>query len=974
MRKSTWLLSAGLFALSTPALAQSTDTDQGAAQPTDGATAEAGAVADTATQPSDVGDIVVTATRRNEALSDVPLAVSAITAQTLENSGVTDIRQLTQVSPSLLVSSTSSEAGAGVARIRGVGTVGDNPGLESSVALFIDGVYRSRTGTGLTELGQIERVEVLRGPQGTLFGRNASAGLISVITARPSFNTAFNGELTLGNYNLRRVEVGATGGLSSSVAVRADAVYLKRDGFLTDVISGRDVNDRDRYLIRLQGLFRPNDDFSFRLIGDYSKRDEECCAAAYLRTRDYVRSGGVTVEAPSVVAGIERALGGIINDDTYSRRVSISPGRDYAQNVKDWGLSGEAVYDFGGAELTSITAYRYNNYVRGQDADFNNLDIWYRASNGNSFTRFKTFTQELRLQGSAFDDRIDWLVGGFFADEKLRVRDNLVYGADYERYANCLLAASLLGGATVPVAGNSCNLVFAGARAQVDTALAPLVNGIAQVQAALANPATPAAARPALQAQLATLQAQLAGAQASASVQPVLALTANPARPGFSSLAQFLGIPNYNLAGVGIQDQLDQNSRNFALFTHNIFSLTDTLKLTIGARYTRERKTLDAVLTDNNTLCRALQGAPAPLQSLQTLPCAIPSVPGGSYVESGRRKTESKLSGTAVLSWKPSPETLTYVSYSRGYKAGGFNLDRSALIRQVNLTPGGAAVNAGPVTNASLATLAFEPEINDALEVGVKYNGRGVDFNVAVFHQVFDNFQLNTFNGVNFQVENVNSCKDTILTADRDNSQITGVCAGKIQGGVKSRGIEAELFTRPVQDVTLNIGATLADTRYRNNLVGVNGAALSSALFQLPGERLSNSSYLSATSSLSFNPRITDSGIRALFYVDGRFASKFNTGSDLDIEKIQTSYAVVNGRIGLQGPDGRWGIELWAQNLLGEDYTQVAFDAPIQGFGTTGGSNTKAGVDRGFYTRSNQLFAAFLAEPRTYGLTLRTRL
>src|SRR5690349_6442581 len=169
MRKSVWLVSAGLFAISTPAYAQSTDTDGTTAQPTDGATAEAAAVAQTATTtapvaPVDSGDIVVTATRRNEALSDVPLAVSAVTSETLENSGASDIRALTQVSPSLLVSSTSSEAGAGGARIRGVGTVGDNPGLESSVAVFIDGVYRSRVGLGLTELGQVDRIEVLRGP------------------------------------------------------------------------------------------------------------------------------------------------------------------------------------------------------------------------------------------------------------------------------------------------------------------------------------------------------------------------------------------------------------------------------------------------------------------------------------------------------------------------------------------------------------------------------------------------------------------------------------------------------------------------------------------------------------------------------------------------------------------------------------------------------------------------------------------
>src|SRR6478672_5320379 len=205
IRKSVLLVSTGLFAIATPAFAQTavsnTDTDKQAAKPTPGAT-EGAATQDQAReqQPVDTGDIVITATRRNQALSDVPMAVSAVTAENLKNTGASDIRQLNQVAPSLLVSSTSSEGGAAVARIRGIGTVGDNPGLEGSVGIFIDGVYRSRAGMGLTELGPLDRIEVLRGPQGTLFGRNTSAGLISVITAQPKFAPEFGGEATIGNY------------------------------------------------------------------------------------------------------------------------------------------------------------------------------------------------------------------------------------------------------------------------------------------------------------------------------------------------------------------------------------------------------------------------------------------------------------------------------------------------------------------------------------------------------------------------------------------------------------------------------------------------------------------------------------------------------------------------------------------------------------------------------------------------------
>jgi hypothetical protein len=240
--------------------------------------------------------------------------------------------------------------------------------------------------------------------------------------------------------------------------------------------------------------------------------------------------------------------------------------------------------------------------------------------------------------------------------------------------------------------------------------------------------------------------------------------------------------------------------------------------------------------------------------------------------------------------------------------------------------------------------------------------------NVAAFRQEFRDFQLNTFNGLNFFVENINSCGTNLNGADRDNIIGNGACANDdLEAGVTSQGVELEVFTRPVTDVTLNFGATFASTKYNDNLVGADGRPLSPALFQLPGRRLSNSSAGAFTASVGFNPRITDNGIRALFYVDARHATKFNTGSDLDIEKIQPSYTVVNGRIGLQGPKGAWGVELWAQNLFNEDYLQVAFDATLQGTGTQRQTEAFGGV-------SSQLFGAFLAEPRTYGVTFRTRL
>jgi iron complex outermembrane recepter protein len=967
IRKSAWLLSAGLTALATPAFAQPNvppSTESGkptTAPPTQGSTSQPAAVQNKAVerQPVDTGDIVITATRRNQALSDVPMAVSAVTAENLRNTGATDIRQLNQVAPSLLVSSTSSEAGAGVARIRGVGTVGDNPGLESSVGIFIDGVYRSRAGVGLTELGALDRIEVLRGPQGTLFGRNTSAGLISIITAKPRFTPEVSGQVDVGNYNLRRFEGSITGPISDTIAARLDGVYVKRDGFLRDVISGRRLNDRDRWLLRGQILFQPSDNLSLRIIGDYAKRNEECCGATFLPAQDVTAAG----PQPSTIAAIERGLGGIIEDNTFARKTAITPGRSYRSDVKDGGISGELTYDFGPAELTSITAWRYNKYIRGQDADFNNLDILYRDDNGGAYNRFKTFTQELRLQGKAFGNVLDWLVGGYYANEDLTLRDNLAYGADYARYGNCLVAASFAAAAPTILAPGASPTCFN----------TPVASGVRSALEAQYLAATTAAAKAAIAGQFTVLSA-FARLPNDAFVTTNFS-GAPFTNSGYSNLIN----PALSLNGAAIDDLYNQKSRNYAIFTHDIISITNRLKLTLGARYTHEKKSLDAALSDNNVLCTIYSASP--LASLQAYPCVSPSVPGGSFALNDSF-SESKVSGTAVISYKATDRLLTYASYSRGYKAGGYNLDRSALFRSSAptlpappfvISGNGAICTSAAQVNcsghvASAADLQFKPEINDAFEVGAKYHGRGIDVNLALFHQVFRNFQLNTFNGLNFIVENINSCTTSLGGADTDNSPFTGACTGHLGGGVRSQGFELEAFTRPLPDLQLNGGLTMADTKYRHNLVGADGRPLTNALFQLPGRRISNAPLWTGTGSIAWTPAVGAGGLRGLVYFDGRYMSSFNTGSDLDIEKTQKAFAVFNGRIGIHGPDDAWGIEFWGQNLFNKHFIQVAFDAPLQGSGTT------RAVEAGFISRSTQLYGAFLGEPRTFGVTLRAKL
>jgi len=982
MRKSIWLLSAGFAVLATPSYAQDT---QGSSSTTAEGPSEAAAVDQPKAEDEqkDGDSIIVTATRRNEALSDVPLAVSAVSGDTLHNTGAVDIRGLNQVSPSLFVFSTSSEGGAARANIRGIGTVGDNPGLESSVATFIDGVYRSRAGVALSELGPVDRVEVLRGPQGTLFGRNASAGLIHVITSKPKFSREIYGELSYGNYDYMRADAGVTGAITDTLAGRIDGVWMKRDGFLKDVIGGGDYNDRNRYMVRGQLLYQPSDDLSVRFIADYTHRNEQCCAAVYLQQEDKLRTSAQTyLSLPSTFEGIIEGLTsvrdpgqhGVVPDDAYDRDISLTPGRSYNSDVEDFGFSGEVNYDFGGAQLTSITAYRSNDYERGQDADFNNLDILYRDGSGGSFNKFKTFTQELRFQGELWGGRLNWLVGGYYAHENLKVRDNLAYGDDYSQYSNCVVANSFAG--TFVNAGNllhNAGLIGLG-NALIDPSNPTCFNTAAATGMAGSGLLTGL--------NLTTLQAfaRLGGFSAAT---PAFA---NLNNSGFNNLGIALGAGPQSFNNVGIDDLYDQTSNNFAIFTHNIFEITKGLKLTVGLRYTHEKKTLDAHLTDNNTVCAVFSGT-----TLASLPCLIPHVPGGDY-SFDDSKTEHKFSGTAVLSWKPIDEILMYASYSKGYKAGGFNLDRSALARAFAINASTHATVAGAVCGGAGGTcthaaggsdLQFDPELNDAWELGLKYNGPGIDVNLALFRQDFKDFQLNTFNGLNFEVENVNSCSTLdVANGDTDvNDPVTtgptGACVGSMRSGVRSTGLEIEVFTRPFRYASFNVGMTYSRTRYRDNLVGASGEPLSGSLFQLSNAQVSGASELVTTASFGYTPPIGSNGMRGLFYIDARQMSRFNTGSDLDVEKIQKGFGVVNGRIGISGPNDLWGVELWAQNLLDTKFKQVAFDSPLQGGCTENGAlNGYCGVLANYpvTTRSQQLYSAFLGEPRTFGITVRGKL
>ena len=379
LRTATALTPVLAFGLATPAFAQET------------------AAAD---EEEGYGEIIVTAQGRDQLLQEVPVAITVVDSELITNSGVTDVRGLRQLTPSLQSTTGQSSATGVVLSIRGIGTAGDNPGFEPAVGVFVDGVFRARAGLALSDMPELERVEVLRGPQGTLFGRNTSAGALSIVTAGPKFDFGGYIEGSYGNYNEKTVKLGVTGPLSDTLAVRVDGGWRERDGYITEINTGKDINNVDRHFARVQLLYDNGDNVQFRMIADTARTNEECCGAIHTSIGS---TGPAIIGLTSALSG-GQTTGLITPNDPADRNVAFTPGRDLTEKVNEWGLSGQLDVELGGVNITSITAYRDWDAERSMDIDFSGLD---RAYRDGYQTGIKDFTQELRIQGELMDGKVD---------------------------------------------------------------------------------------------------------------------------------------------------------------------------------------------------------------------------------------------------------------------------------------------------------------------------------------------------------------------------------------------------------------------------------------------------------------------------------------------------------------------------------------------------------------------------------------
>ncbi|HMN47018.1 MAG TPA: TonB-dependent receptor [Povalibacter sp.] len=373
-------------------------------------------------------EIIVTATKREQTLQDVPISVAVTPAAVLEQAQIRDLIDLQSVVPSLKVSQLNA-VGQTNFIIRGFGNGAGNDGIESSVGVFIDGVYRSRSAAALDDLPEVERIEVLRGPQSTLFGKNVSAGAISIVTRKPESEFGGSAEVGFGNYDSKYAKASITGPIGDTLAFRLSGNINQRDGYLENSTTGNDVNDRDRWAVRGDVLWTPTDAVSLRVIADYSEINEVCCGVVQLRNGP----ASQVIGAPTSVGGMGRP----IDDPATLFDGNIVFNTDPANALSGRGISAQLDWEFGAATLTSITAWRNQKNQSYQDVDFTGADI----VNKDQANDISTFTQELRLASSG-EGRVDWLLGAFFQDESLDTGVDTIYAGDIRGYADRLSGPS----------------------------------------------------------------------------------------------------------------------------------------------------------------------------------------------------------------------------------------------------------------------------------------------------------------------------------------------------------------------------------------------------------------------------------------------------------------------------------------------------------------------------------------------------
>lgn len=819
--------------------------------------------------------ITVTAQKRTQNLQEVPVAVTAFTGDEMAESVIKDMYDLQTNVPGLGAFQSQSATNSSFS-IRGVGTSSQNFGLESSVGLYVDGVYRARQNSLINNLVDVAAVEVLRGPQGTLFGKNTPSGAVLVTTAAPSHGggDAFI-EGTLGNYGLVNLSGAASiSAIEDVLAFRVTAFGSQRDGTISDVALGEDkVNDRDRWGARAQALYTPNEDVSLRIIADYAEINEICCGApvqlSNFQAKEVAGKYGTDAALPS--------LGGTVfpgGDAFYDREIAVSFLPE--SSMKDRGISAQLDWDLNdNYTLVSITALRKFESYDNIDSDFTDADLFGTSNDASQ----SSLSQELRLDYSS--DKLNAIVGAYYFEQDLDL--------DYSLYTDSIFDGFALG-----VLGQNVD-ALTGSPGSFNALLGG-IDGLAQ---------------------LGLIAPRAAGAP----------------------------------AGTGFNHSAKQKHKSYALFGQFDYKFTDELTLTAGLRFTSEDKDLLTVFTEvgpginglaNNTpvnivgALTTLGGIGAGLIDLTTAEGQATLGNFAGFDQAGwaflllgdttrpRANIEETLSddqvtGTIKLSYQPDADTLWYASYGEGYKSGGTNTDRIA-----------AGFN--PL---------FAAETSQAFEVGLKkdFPEQDLRINAATHYTTVNDFQANTFTGNGFNLQNA--------------------------GDYEIKGLELEATWLPTDSLEVNFAYALVKAKYKTFERGNCWVAYSwHTGIDDPGRQNATDGYCDrsgdrpggepenyAVLSLKQDINISDD---IYAYVQGEYSytSDIVLDGSNDPYAMQDAYTLLNLRLFMNFTDSDMDVIVWARNVLDEEYiNRTNFNTPLQ----EGKLN------------------AYMAEPRTFGVTVKKR-
>ena len=569
--------------------------------------------------------IVVQAQKTSQNLQDVPVAVTALSGQDLVETVSRDVFDLQNYVPAFGAFQNQSVTNSGFS-IRGIGTSSQNFGFESSVGLYVDGVYRARQNALINDLVDIESIEVLRGPQGTLFGKNTAAGAMTLTTVAPSHDERDGfAEAIIGNDNLVRLSAGSSFSLIDDVlAMRVFGFSSHSDGFITDERSGQTLNNRNRSAIKAQLLYTPTADISVRLIADYGELDERCCGA--LTFQNNIQANDIAGKFGTDALLLQPPFNATIygRDNFYDYKTSLS--QTPLSKMKDKGLSVQVDVALNKAwDLVSISAYRAFDSLDTVDTDFSDADLLTATNDA----RQQSFSQEIRLHYTSEDVR--GLIGVYYYSQNLDLTFDTTTQDDFSAFFNAA-APDLL----------------------------PLANAINELSAVTSGFIAPAAA---------PAPSGTAFAHSAYQEQDSIAL--------FSQLDWLLNsdftlttglrytreeksiVGAYDEQGPGI-DGLTQDPAQWPNVGRAVFGLQN-IAAALAAGQAPTAQSLNAI---------------APFQQAGWGYFFLGSAAVMPRPDLNEELDDSQLTGTVKLAYHPNDNTLTYASFATGYKAGGTNTDR----------------------------------------------------------------------------------------------------------------------------------------------------------------------------------------------------------------------------------------------------------------------------------------------------------